>query len=73
MYYFINVELQNKIRCPFPILIVIDLRLSRAQDKTMQGIGLDINKVCKMFKAVVQGNRMGFASKPKPIFPVMGP
>jgi hypothetical protein len=62
-----------KIRCPFPILIIIDLRLPRAQDKTMQGIGHDINKVCKMSKVIVQGNLMGFAPKPKPIFPVLGP
>jgi hypothetical protein len=39
----------------------------------MQGVGHDINKVCKMSKAAVQGNLMGFAPKPKPVFPVMGP
>jgi hypothetical protein len=33
----------------------------------MQGVGHDISKVCKMSKASVQGNLMGFAPKPKPI------
>jgi hypothetical protein len=38
----------------------------------MQGVGHDINKVCKMSKARIQGNLMGFASKPKSIFLGMG-
>jgi len=36
-------------------------------------VGHDFSKVCKMSKAAVQGNLMGFGPKPKPIFPLMGP
>ncbi len=72
MYYFVNVEIHSKIKCPFLILIVIDPRLLRAQNKTMRGVEHDISEVCKMSKALIEGNLMGFGPKSKPIFFVMG-
>jgi hypothetical protein len=58
----------------FPILVPIDPDYQGPRDKTMQGVGHDINKICKMFnQAHVQRTLVGFAPRPKPIFPLLGP
>ncbi len=72
IYYFIHVEIWNKIILSFPIFVLLYSKLPRAQDKIMQSVEHDINKICKMFKATIQGNLMGFAPRPKSIFHVLG-
>jgi hypothetical protein len=57
----------------FPILVPIDPKLPKAQDKTMQGVGHDINIICKMSSPMSMGNLMRFSPMPTLIFPILRP
>jgi hypothetical protein len=48
----------------FPILVPIGPRLPRAQDKTMQGVGHDISKICKMSTPMSKGILLGLPPGP---------
>jgi len=48
----------------FPILVPIDPDYQGPRDKTMQGVGHDINKFCKMFKPMSKGLLWGLPPGP---------
>jgi uncharacterized membrane protein len=49
------IYIRNEIIHSFPILVPINPKIPRAQDKTMQGVGHNINKICKMSRPISKG------------------